>query len=59
VPLASRLTEEELGAHRAFIAGMGEKALWNEFQPAAAPAETVAPAMPPRESATAQAVAPG
>lgn len=43
LPLASRLTEEELGEHRAFIASMGEKALWNEYQPVAAPAETVAP----------------
>ena len=29
--LAPRLTDEEFGAHRSFIATMGEKALWNEY----------------------------
>jgi DNA polymerase-3 subunit epsilon len=32
-PLASRLTEEELGAHRSFIATLGEAALWNGYRP--------------------------
>ena len=31
VPLASRLTEIEILAHRAMIAELGEKALWNEL----------------------------
>ena len=31
VPLASRLTETEILAHRALIAELGEKALWNEL----------------------------
>jgi DNA polymerase-3 subunit epsilon len=56
VPLASRVTAEEFGAHRAFVATMGEKALWNEYQPAAAAAETVPQAIP-IEAAAAQAVA--
>lgn len=29
VPLSSRLTEEERAAHAAFVAGLGENALWN------------------------------
>jgi DNA polymerase-3 subunit epsilon len=56
LPLASRLTEEEFGAHRAFIAGMGDKALWNEYQPVAAPAETVPPVIA-IEAVAVQAVA--
>jgi DNA polymerase-3 subunit epsilon len=31
-PLASRLTEEELGAHRSFIATLGEGAVWNAYR---------------------------
>ena len=31
-PLVSRLTEEELGAHRSFIATLGEAALWNDYR---------------------------
>jgi DNA polymerase-3 subunit epsilon len=36
VPLAPRVSEAEREAHRAFIATMGEKAIWNEYlaQPA-------------------------
>ncbi|GLR89405.1 DNA polymerase III subunit epsilon [Bradyrhizobium iriomotense] len=39
-PLAPRVSEAEREAHRAFIATMGEKAIWNEYlaQPAAGPA---------------------
>lgn len=36
VPLPSRLTAEELAAHAAFIAALGDKALWNTY-PAAPP----------------------
>ncbi|MGV7215338.1 DNA polymerase III subunit epsilon [Bradyrhizobium sp. UFLA05-112] len=38
-PLAPRVSEAEREAHRAFIATMGEKAIWNEYlaQPAASP----------------------
>src|SRR5947209_19380419 len=35
-PLASRLTEEERAAHRAFVATLGEKPLWNDYLPRAA-----------------------
>jgi DNA polymerase-3 subunit epsilon len=59
-PLASRVTAEELDAHRTFIATMGEKALWNEYQPVAAAAETVLPVLPvitAPEPTAAQAVA--
>jgi DNA polymerase-3 subunit epsilon len=31
VPLVARVTEQDLAEHRAFIAQMGEKAIWNEF----------------------------
>src|SRR5215472_15110812 len=31
VPLAARVTDAEREAHRAFIATLGEKAIWNEF----------------------------
>jgi hypothetical protein len=31
VPLASRLTKIEILAHKALIAELGEKALWNEL----------------------------
>jgi len=39
VPLVARVTDAEREAHRAFIATMGEKAIWNEYiaQPAASP----------------------
>ena len=30
-PLAPRVTDAEREAHRAFIATMGEKAIWNEY----------------------------
>ncbi|MCP3474549.1 DNA polymerase III subunit epsilon [Bradyrhizobium sp. CCGUVB1N3] len=38
-PLAPRVSEAERAAHRAFIATMGEKAIWNEYlaQPPAGP----------------------
>lgn len=34
VPLAPRLTAAEITAHAAFVARMGEKALWHRYQPA-------------------------
>ncbi|MDE2375918.1 DNA polymerase III subunit epsilon [Bradyrhizobium sp.] len=36
VPLAARVTDAERKAHRAFVATLGEKAIWNEFLPAPA-----------------------
>ena len=36
VPLAPRVSDAEREAHRAFIALMGEKAIWNEYLPAPA-----------------------
>lgn len=36
VPLAPRISEAEREAHRAFIATLGDKALWNEYLPAPA-----------------------
>src|SRR3954447_6346679 len=35
-PLVPRITDAEREAHRAFIATLGDKAIWNEFLPAAA-----------------------
>ena len=35
VPLAARVTEEDRIAHRAFVATLGDKPIWNEFLPAA------------------------
>jgi DNA polymerase-3 subunit epsilon len=32
-PLAPRVTDAEREAHRAFVATLGEKAIWNEFLP--------------------------
>jgi DNA polymerase-3 subunit epsilon len=36
VPLAPRVSDAEREAHRAFIATLGDKAIWNEFLPAPA-----------------------
>ncbi|OYZ99954.1 MAG: DNA polymerase III subunit epsilon [Rhizobiales bacterium 17-65-6] len=33
VPLPSRLTEADLSAHAAFMAGIGDKAIWNTYLP--------------------------
>jgi DNA polymerase-3 subunit epsilon len=33
-PLAPRLSEAEIAAHRDFVAGLGENALWGYYQPA-------------------------
>ncbi|HJS62559.1 MAG TPA: DNA polymerase III subunit epsilon, partial [Pseudolabrys sp.] len=33
-PLSPRLSEAELAAHRDFVAGLGENALWGYYQPA-------------------------
>lgn len=35
VPLAPRVTDAERQAHRTFIATLGDKAIWNDFLPAA------------------------
>jgi DNA polymerase-3 subunit epsilon len=35
VPLAPRVTDADLEEHRAFVATLGEKAIWNEYLPAA------------------------
>src|SRR6476660_131971 len=35
-PLTPRVTEADLAAHRAFVATLGDKAIWNEFLPAPA-----------------------
>jgi DNA polymerase-3 subunit epsilon len=40
-PLASRLTETELDAHRVFIATLGEAALWNEYRSIIVPQDAV------------------
>jgi DNA polymerase-3 subunit epsilon len=37
VPLAPRVSDAEREAHKAFIATLGDKAIWNEFLPAPAP----------------------
>jgi len=37
VPLMPRLTDAERAAHRAFVATLGEKAIWAEYLPPAAP----------------------
>jgi DNA polymerase-3 subunit epsilon len=34
VPLAPRLSEAERAAHRAFVATLGEKAIWTDYRPA-------------------------
>jgi hypothetical protein len=31
--LAPRLSEAELAAHRDFVAGLGENALWRDYRP--------------------------
>ncbi|MET0720023.1 MAG: DNA polymerase III subunit epsilon, partial [Tardiphaga sp.] len=31
VPLMPRLTEADIADHRAFVATLGEKPIWNEF----------------------------
>ncbi len=40
-PLAARLTEEELGAHRSFIGTLGDAALWNGYRSIVVPNEAV------------------
>jgi len=34
IPLVPRVTEEERAAHRAFVATLGDKPIWNDFLPA-------------------------
>jgi DNA polymerase-3 subunit epsilon len=36
-PLLPRISDDERAAHRAFVATLGEKAIWNEYLPAAEP----------------------
>ena len=38
-PLAPRLSDAEREAHRAFVATLGEAAIWLRYLPAAAPAQ--------------------
>jgi DNA polymerase-3 subunit epsilon len=33
-PLAPRVTEADRTAHRAFVATLGDKPIWNDFLPA-------------------------
>jgi DNA polymerase III subunit epsilon len=35
VPLAPRITDADREAHRAFVATLGDKPIWNDFLPAA------------------------
>jgi DNA polymerase-3 subunit epsilon len=42
VPLTPRLTDAERVAHRAFVATLGEKAIWTEYLPPVAPPEPAA-----------------
>jgi len=35
-PLPSRLSDEERAAHRAFVASLGDKPIWNDYLPDAA-----------------------
>src|ERR1700739_1740956 len=42
IPLAPRLTEADREAHRAFVATLGHKPIWNDFLPGAPAAEAVA-----------------
>jgi DNA polymerase-3 subunit epsilon len=39
VPLTPRVTDAERAAHRAFVATLGEKAIWADYLPPPAPAE--------------------
>jgi DNA polymerase-3 subunit epsilon len=34
-PLAPRVTDAERAAHRAFVAALGDKAIWKDYLPAA------------------------
>ncbi len=38
IPLLPRISDDERAAHRAFVATLGEKAIWNEYLPVAEPA---------------------
>jgi DNA polymerase-3 subunit epsilon len=57
-PLASRLTQEELGAHQSFIATLGEGAIWNSYRPIVVPQE-IAVASAVRENVATDQVAVG
>ncbi|HEY1541600.1 MAG TPA: DNA polymerase III subunit epsilon [Xanthobacteraceae bacterium] len=43
-PLLPRISDEERAAHRAFVATLGEKAIWNQYLPPPEPAVAPAPA---------------
>jgi len=38
IPLVARVSEEDRAAHRAFVATLADKPIWNDFLPAAVPA---------------------
>jgi DNA polymerase III subunit epsilon len=42
IRLAPRLTDAEREAHRAFVATLGDKPIWNDFLPPAPAAEAAA-----------------
>jgi DNA polymerase III subunit epsilon len=42
MPLAPRVTEEERAAHRAFVATLGDDAIWRKYWPAQAPDDKAA-----------------
>jgi DNA polymerase-3 subunit epsilon len=47
MPLAPRLTEAEFGAHRNFIATLGEAAVWNDYRPVSVPPQAMPQEVPP------------
>jgi DNA polymerase-3 subunit epsilon len=52
-PLAARLTDDEFGAHRSFIATLGDAALWNSYRSIIVPKD-----LGPKDSAAKEPVAP-
>jgi DNA polymerase III subunit epsilon len=42
VPLAARISDADREAHRAFVATLGDKPIWNDFLPPPAPASAEA-----------------
>ena len=42
MPLAPRVTDDERTAHRAFVATLGDDAIWRKYRPAEAPGDTAA-----------------
>lgn len=41
-PLAPRVTDDERAAHRAFVATLGDEAIWRKYQPAETPSDKAA-----------------